>query len=140
MLINELEGFEVFVPVAYVKTNAVLLFINMAGCRISKPGLAHLKFPEYLNAFFDRNTKRLMLTAADKRMANAIRLSKTLKMPCRIDMNCFRDELEKICERTLFEKGKSFFVEGKIAKAQHPSLIFDLNQIESKKKGQDNDN
>ena len=137
MLNNELEGFEVFVPVAYVKSNAVLLFINTSGCRISKPGLAHLKFPEYVNAFFDRKTKRLMITAAEKRMANAIRLSKTLKMPCRIDMTCLRDELENICGQKLFEHGKNYFIEGKIAKAQNPSLIFDLNKIESRKKGQD---
>jgi hypothetical protein len=131
--INELDGFEVFIPVAYVKSNAVLLFINTSGCRISKPGLGYLRFPEYVNAFFDRNTKRLMITAADKRMPNAIRLSKTLKMPCRIDMNCFRDELEKVCGQVLFERGKNYYIEGKVAKAQQPSLIFDLNNIERKK-------
>ena len=133
MLNSELEGFEVFVPTAYVKSNAVLLTIGVSGIRISRTGLGLLKYPEYINAFFDRKTKRLLISAADKRMQNVIRLSKTLKLPCRIDMTCFRDELEKVCERKLFEKGKIYYVEGRVAKAQNPSLIFDLNTIDTKK-------
>lgn len=138
MLNSELEGFEVFIPSLYVKSSAITLTIGMSGCRLSKPAMSNLKFPEYINVFFDRKTKRLMVTPADKRTPNGVKLvfvGKT-KLLCRINMTCFNSELEKVCERKLFEKGKTYQVEGRVAKSQQPSIIFDLNKI-YQTKGQD---
>ena len=121
--VNEFAGFEIFVPTYGSNNNRIQLTFSKTGCRLSKLALSHLKYPEYVNIFFDRSAKRMMISAADKKMQNTFHLSKQGHCPNTIGQKCVIDELVSIYganpeQRTYFS--------GEKAKYSQPAVIFDL--------------
>ena len=129
---NELEGFEIFVPTHTSSTSMIGITITKTGVRLTKGALGQIKYPEYVNCFFDRNGKRMMVLPADKRNQNIMKLSKQGNCPNTLSQGCFLREVESVAERKLFGDGKRVFAQGYKAKATQPTLIFDLNVIEER--------
>lgn len=128
---NDLQGFEVFIPTPFATISQITMTISKTGCRLSKAALSIIKYPEFVNAFFDKAGQRLMITAADKRNQNIIKLSKQAKCPNTITMKCFLTELETICNKKF--EGNLFTVAGYRAKTTQPSLIFNLAELKQRK-------
>ena len=121
--INELDGFEVFIPSHDPNSSRIQLTISKTGCRLSKAALSHIKYPEFVNVFFDRSQKRMMITAADKRNQNIMKLSKQGNCPNTLCQKCFMEELMTIGGLSWTEKLR---IAGYKAKSSQPALIFNL--------------
>lgn len=128
---NDLQGFEIFIPTPFATISQITMTISKTGCRLSKAALSHIKYPEYVIAFFDKAGQRLMITAADKRNQNILRLSKQAKCPNTITMKCFLAELETVCSMKF--EGNLYIVYGYRAKTTQPSLIFNLGDLKQRK-------
>jgi len=129
-MINELEGFEIFVPSYTFGGSRIEMTITKTGCRLSKASLSEIKYPEYVNAFFDRNGKRLMITAADKRMQNTLRLSKQGHCPNTLGQKNFIEMMRVVSGNAL---AGWHTIPGKKAQSKTLALIFDLKEITNKK-------
>ena len=130
-MLNELEGFEVFVPSRTSGIERLGITISKTGVRLTKTALGLIKYPEFVNVFFDRGGKRMMIQPGDKRNQNIMKLSKQGNCPNTLSQRCFMKAMEDVVQMVLFDGG-NYFVSGYKVKTTQPILIFDLNKIEKR--------
>ena len=71
---NELKGFVLFQS-ARANDFSVGIIVGNNGMRLTAGAFRQRGSPEYINVFFDENTKRMMIKKADKRMANIYKVN-----------------------------------------------------------------
>lgn len=120
--VNEFMGFDVFVPTTRPGSSQIQMTVTKTGARLSKAAMGYLKYPEYVNVFFNRGTKQMMITAADKRNQNILKLSKKKNYSNTLSQKCLIQELFSI-----IGDEKPTLCLGKKTKYSSPAIIFDLS-------------
>lgn len=73
-LMKELDGFVVFEPLGGYAGGTCFLTVTEKFARPSLTALRQMGDPKYIVVFFDERRKRVMLMAAEKKMANTFRV------------------------------------------------------------------
>lgn len=130
---GELDGFVVFRNEKGNKTapHACALMVSSRMISLSMTACAVLHDPVYVNVFFDRRRKRMMVSVAEPDTPNAFILASQSGSKrdhrCRLSAKCIREEMERLAG---FDFGKRrFLIHGKSAGTENPALIFELADL-----------
>ena len=129
---DELAGFVPFVPTQQSEDVIGIRFTH-SYARLSRKALIELGMPERIGIFFDYNRKRLMMTAAEERHANAVTISPMPKTKNRLVI-CIPSLMKEIRMIAGLDHLYGCWVNGHKTNAERPALIFDLTKIEKREK------
>lgn len=119
--INDMEGFEIFVPTHSDTFSEIYISITKTGVRLSRAALSHINYPKYVNVFFDYNKKRLMVMEGKKGNQNIMMLSKQANYNNTLNLRTFSKRLLDMSGVTYGTR-----INGRKANTQTPAVIFEF--------------